>query len=51
MWQILGDEGTGRFEGATGNGTSIGLTSVPDGTSKITLRGMIGYDASNRSNR
>jgi hypothetical protein len=51
MWQILGDEGTGRFEGATGKGTSIGLTSVPDGTSKITLRGMIAYDASNRSNR
>jgi hypothetical protein len=50
-WRILGEEGTGRFEGATGNGTSIGLTSVPDGTSKITLRGMIGYDASNRSNR
>ena len=51
MWQILGDEGTGRFEGATGKGTSIGLTSVPDGTSKITLRGMIAYDASNRSTR
>ena len=51
MWQVLGDEGTGRFDGATGNGTSIGLTSVPDGTSQITLRGMIGYDASNRSNR
>jgi hypothetical protein len=51
LWQILGDEGTGRFEGATGNGTSIGLTSVPDETSTITLRGMIGYDASNRSNR
>jgi hypothetical protein len=51
MWQILGDEGMGRFEGATGNGTSIGLTSAPDETSKITLHGMIGYDASNRSNR
>jgi hypothetical protein len=51
MWHILGDEGTGRFEGATGKGTSIGLTSAPDGTSQITLRGMIAYDASNRSNR
>jgi hypothetical protein len=51
IWQILGDEGTGRFEGATGKGTSIGLTSVPGGTSKITLRAMIAYDASNRSNR
>jgi hypothetical protein len=50
-WEVVGDEATGRFDGATGKGTSIGLTSVPDGTSKITLRGMIAYDASNRSTR
>jgi hypothetical protein len=50
-WEVVGDEATGRFDGATGKGTSIGLTSVPDETSKITLRGMIAYDASNRSTR
>ncbi|MCU0263895.1 MAG: hypothetical protein MUF09_09535 [Candidatus Nanopelagicales bacterium] len=50
-WEVVGDEGTGRFDGATGKGTSIGLTSVPDQMSKITLRGMIAYDASNRSTR
>jgi hypothetical protein len=50
-WKIVGDKGTGRFDGATGTGTSTALTHITDEWSKITLRGMIAYDASNRSNR
>lgn len=50
-WEVVGEKGKGRFLGATGEGTSTGLTSLPDEASEITLRGMIAFDASNRSDR
>jgi hypothetical protein len=49
-WKIVSDKGTGRFDGATGSGTSQALTHITDEMSTITLLGVINYDASNRSN-
>ncbi|KAB7745482.1 hypothetical protein GA707_06050 [Nostocoides sp. F2B08] len=48
-WEIVG--GTGRFVGATGEGTANPIGDLVGGTTSATLTGTIAYDASNRAQR
>lgn len=52
-WMVNGADSTGRFDGASGSGTSMTVSTVqadPEVTDAW-LSGMIDYDASNRGNR
>lgn len=52
-WMVNGADSTGRFDGASGSGTSTTVSTVqadPEVT-EAWLSGMIEYDASNRGNR
>lgn len=56
-WTVVDDDdghdSTGRFDGATGSGTSLSEAGIPPApeVSEFWLDGTITYDASNRSNR
>lgn len=46
-WTV--DHGTGRFDGATGDGTFTAFSDFVAGTTSAEYHGMIHYDASNRA--